>query len=151
VLPEEGEGGELVPYSSLQECNIWFENGELRHTLLFACFIPPSAPAKKKKHHPPTPFHLLLNLCLGSGLSAPTAGSWLLQALVLTGRSAGKRFLSVDAFVKGGWVGWGEGWGGGCCTLMTTSARGPVNQPEGDKCFFSSSRGELLGFMRQRG
>ncbi|XP_029312120.1 protein TANC2 isoform X5 [Cottoperca gobio] len=24
----EGEGGELVPYSSLQECEIWFENGE---------------------------------------------------------------------------------------------------------------------------
>ncbi|KAK5851140.1 hypothetical protein PBY51_001956 [Eleginops maclovinus] len=29
----EGEGGELVPYSSLQECQIWFENGEPCHTL----------------------------------------------------------------------------------------------------------------------
>ncbi|KAK2884546.1 hypothetical protein Q8A73_021020 [Channa argus] len=29
----EGEGGELVPYSSLQECAIWFENGEPCHTL----------------------------------------------------------------------------------------------------------------------
>ncbi|XP_078793175.1 protein TANC2 isoform X12 [Oryzias latipes] len=26
----EGEGGELVPYSSLQECEIWFENAPLR-------------------------------------------------------------------------------------------------------------------------
>lgn len=29
----EGEGGELVPYSSLQECKLWFENGEPCHTL----------------------------------------------------------------------------------------------------------------------
>ncbi|XP_031699178.1 protein TANC2 isoform X8 [Anarrhichthys ocellatus] len=29
----EGEGGELVPYSSLQECEIWFENGESSHEL----------------------------------------------------------------------------------------------------------------------
>ncbi|GAA6214539.1 protein TANC2-like isoform X4 [Lates japonicus] len=26
----EGEGGELVPYPSLQECEIWFENAPLR-------------------------------------------------------------------------------------------------------------------------
>lgn len=38
VLEEEG-GGEPVEYSSLQECQIWFENGELCHTLfhLFPC------------------------------------------------------------------------------------------------------------------
>lgn len=33
VSLEGGEGGELVPYSSLQECEIWFENGEPSHTL----------------------------------------------------------------------------------------------------------------------
>ncbi|KAK5881536.1 hypothetical protein CesoFtcFv8_022320 [Champsocephalus esox] len=41
----EGEGGELVPYPSLQECQIWFENGEPCHTLyrLFhSSFRPPS-------------------------------------------------------------------------------------------------------------
>lgn len=38
MLEEEG-GGEPVEYSSLQECQIWFENGELCHTLfhLFPC------------------------------------------------------------------------------------------------------------------
>ncbi|KAK1881452.1 Protein TANC2 [Dissostichus eleginoides] len=43
----EGEGGELVPYPSLQECQIWFENGEPCHTLyrLFhSSFRPPSPP-----------------------------------------------------------------------------------------------------------
>lgn len=30
----EVDGGELVSYSSLQECEVWFENGEPCHTLL---------------------------------------------------------------------------------------------------------------------
>lgn len=34
LVPLEGEGGELVPFSSLQECELWFENGEPGHTLL---------------------------------------------------------------------------------------------------------------------
>lgn len=58
VLEEEG-GGELVEYSGRQECKIWLENGELRHTLfhLFPC------PASVLP--PPLSSHLLLHLVSG--------------------------------------------------------------------------------------
>lgn len=45
VSLEGGEGGELVPYSSLQECEIWFENGEPSHTLF--CLFHSSICARK--------------------------------------------------------------------------------------------------------
>lgn len=58
VLEEEG-GGELAEYSSLRECEIWFENGELCHTLFHLFHCPASV-------LPPTPSsHLLLHLGLG--------------------------------------------------------------------------------------
>lgn len=80
VSLEGGEGGELVPYSSLQECEIWFENGEPSHTLfcLFhssicarkLCFTPPT--------HPPTltTCHLLLHLSFARSWSAVWRGRW---------------------------------------------------------------------------
>lgn len=54
VLEEEG-GGELAEYSSLQECEIWFENGELCHTLFHLFHCPASVLP------PPPASHLLLH------------------------------------------------------------------------------------------
>lgn len=51
VSLEGGEGGELVPYSSLQECEIWFENGEPSHTLF--CLFHSSICARKLCFTPP--------------------------------------------------------------------------------------------------
>lgn len=69
VLEEEG-GGELVEYSSRQECKIWFENGELRHTLfhLFPC------PASVLP--PPLSSHLLLHLVFGQSCCGGGGGGW---------------------------------------------------------------------------
>lgn len=58
----EGEGGELVPYPSLQECEIWFENGEpLPHPLLLVSFLHLCLQTVSP------PSHLLLHLSLGQG------------------------------------------------------------------------------------
>lgn len=59
VSLEGGEGGELVPYSSLQECEIWFENGEPSHTLF--CLFHSSICARKlcfTPHPASNPHHL---------------------------------------------------------------------------------------------
>lgn len=75
----EGEGGELVPYSSLQECAIWFENGEPCHTL--SCSFHASVRARKRRlplspAAPPSLRHSLLRVRLPSDLTAEAvAGS----------------------------------------------------------------------------
>lgn len=94
----EGDGGELVAYSSLQECEVWFENGEPCHTLL--CLFHSSICVPDS--------HLLLRLLpgpggwgWGGGGSVRCAVSQLECPLSATGwsgadgRSAGKSFLSI--------------------------------------------------------
>lgn len=62
----EGEGGELVSYPSLQECAIWFENGEPCHTLFFYLFHSSMCACQLSL---PSTSHLLLHLSwAGAGL-----------------------------------------------------------------------------------
>lgn len=70
----EGEGGELVPYSSLQECAIWFENGETCHTLF--CLFHPSICPCKLCLPPFTCCSIFAWPELAPGLSALWSGSW---------------------------------------------------------------------------
>lgn len=100
----EGEGRELVPYPSLQECEIWFENGEpLPHPLSLVSFLhlclqtvsPPPSPAAQPPARPG----------LAPGLSAVPPHSWsgygghwfecCLYRHSANGRSTGKWFFSL--------------------------------------------------------
>lgn len=93
----EGEGGELVSYPSLQECAIWFENGEPCHTLFFfTSVIPLSVPTilslSLSPAAPPVLRRRWPQVCLLSDLTAVSAAGLndVCADMGLTGRSAGK-------------------------------------------------------------
>lgn len=111
----EGEGGELVPYPSLQECEVWFENGEpcLPHPLLLVSFLhlclQTLLPSHTTTIPPPNPFTCCstfhsVQVCLLSDLTAVSAAGSN-DACTDMGPMGGAQESNFspcnDAFVKG--------------------------------------------------